>query len=302
MKVLITGGTGFVGSHLAERLLKEGHQVTILTRKASEGALHGGAQFLQGDPKIPGKWQEEVGKHALLVNLAGASIFGKWTPQYKEELRLSRILTTRNLVEGIPQGAKVTLMSTSAVGYYGFRGNEQLDESSPPGGDFLARLAFDWEAEARRAEGKGARVIVMRFGIVLGGTGGALKQMIKPFKWFLGGPIGTGKQWFSWIQIEDLVEAIYFLATLEGASGPFNLTSPNPVTNKEFSKALGRVLGRPSCLPTPGFIIKLALGEFGSVILEGQRVLPKRLLEAGFAFKYPQVEEAIRAALRLQRS
>ena len=296
MRVFITGGSGFVGSHLAKRLREDGHQVIILTRKGS-----GGADFLQGDPKIPGKWQEEVAKCDLLVNLAGASIFGKWTPQYKEELRLSRILTTRNLVDAIPQGARVTLMSTSAVGYYGFRGDEELDESSPPGSDFLAKLAVDWEAEARRAEDKGARVVIMRFGIVLGGTGGALQQMVKPFKWFVGGPIGSGRQWFSWIHIEDLVEAIYFLASLDGASGPFNLTSPNPVRNKDFSKALGRVLGRPACFPTPGFMIKLVLGEFGSVILEGQRVLPKRLLEAGFNFKYPKVDEALKAALKARR-
>lgn len=297
MKILITGGTGFVGRHLSARLIQEGHQVAVLTRGAPQDGGSTRLTYLQGDPTHPGRWQEAVAEQDVLINLAGTSIFGRWTPDYKEELRLSRILTTRHLVEAIAQGAGVTLLSTSAVGYYGFHQDEELDESSPPGNDFLARLAVDWEAEALAAATKGARVIITRFGIVLGRSGGALQQMITPFKWFAGGPIGWGRQWFSWIHVHDLVEAILHLLSRQDASGPFNLTSPNPVRNKEFSAALGKVLGRPSWLPTPGFMIRLVLGEFGSVILKGQRVLPRRLLNTGFQFRYPLVKEALRDLL-----
>jgi uncharacterized protein (TIGR01777 family) len=293
MRVLITGGTGFVGRHLSARLMRDGHQVTVLTRGSPRASGPHSPAFLQGDPTRPGKWQDAVPQQDLLINLAGTSIFGRWTSDYKEELRLSRILTTRNLVEAIAQGGSTSLLSTSAVGYYGFHGDEELEESSPPGRDFLAQLAVDWEAEATAALRKGARVVIMRFGIVMGRSGGALQQMITPFRWFVGGPIGSGRQWFSWIHVEDLVEAVCHLAGRGDLSGPFNLTSPRPVRNKEFSAALGKALGRPSWLPAPGFMIRLVLGEFGSVILQGQRVLPKRLMESGFQFKHVDVVTAL---------
>lgn len=297
MRILITGGSGFVGRHLSERLIKEGHQVTVLTRGTSRSEGPGKPNYLQGDPTRPGKWQEAVQEQDVLVNLAGASIFGRWSEDYKEELRRSRILSTRHLVQAVTQGQGMTLVSTSAVGYYGFHGDEELDESSPPGDDFLARLAVEWEAEAMSAAAKGVRVVLTRFGIVLGRSGGALQQMIKPFKWFAGGPIGSGRQWFSWIHVHDLVEGILHLISRQDTSGPFNLTSPNPVRNKEFSAALGKALNRPSWLPAPGFMIRLVLGEFGSVILQGQRVVPKRLLETGFQFNYPKAEDALRDLL-----
>ncbi len=297
MRILITGGTGFVGRHLSDRLLKEGHQVTVLTRgKARPREAHT-AEFLQGDPLVPGKWQEAVSQQDVLINLAGTSIFGRWTQDYKEELRLSRILTTRNLVEAIPQGAGMSLISASGAGYYGFHQDEELDETSPGGRDFLALLASDWEAEALKASEKGVRVVISRFGIVLGRAGGALQQMLTPFKWFVGGPLGSGLQWFSWIHVQDLVEAMLFLLGRSDLSGPFNFTSPNPVRNKDLSKTLGKVLGRPSWLPAPGFMIRLVLGEFGAVLLQGQRVLPKRLLDAGFVFRYPRLEEALQDLL-----
>lgn len=297
MKILLTGGTGFVGRHLSARLLEEGHQVTVLTRGTPKAGGDKSPIFLQGDPKTPGKWQEAVSGQDVLINLAGTSIFGRWTQDYKEELRLSRILTTRNLVEAIPQGAGITLVSASGAGYYGFHEDEELDESSPRGQDFLALLAADWEAEAVKASDKGARVVITRFGIVLGRTGGALQQMITPFKWFVGGPLGNGMQWFSWIHVEDLVEAMLFVMGRSDLSGAFNFTSPNPVRNKELSKELGKALGRPSWLPAPGFMIRLVLGEFGGVLLKGQRVLPRRLLEAGFSFRYPRLEEALQNLL-----
>jgi hypothetical protein len=232
----------------------------------------------------------------LIINLAGASIFSTWTEETKKAIRESRIFTTRNLVDGIdPKRAKsITLFSTSAVGYYGFHGDEELTENSPPGNDFLARMAVEWEAEALKAKEKGSRVVITRFGIVLGKGGGVLSQMIPLFRKFIGGPIGSGRQWFSWIHMEDLAEAFFFLMRRLEISGPVNLCSPNPVRNKDFTKALGKVLKRPSFMPAPGFMIKLLLGEFGSVILEGQRVIPKRLLESGFVFSYPHVGKALK--------
>jgi hypothetical protein len=209
--------------------------------------------------------------------------------------------TTRNIIEGLPSrlDRKMTLVSTSAVGYYGFHGDEELVEESPPGSDFLARMAIDWEAEALKATDKGARVVITRFGIVLGDKGGALSQMVPLFKKFIGGPIGSGKQWFSWVHIKDLAEAFVFLTRRPEITGPVNLCSPNPVRNKDLAKALGQVLHRPSFMPAPGFMIKLVLGEFGSVILEGQKVIPRRLLDHGFVFQYPEIGKALQNLLGL---
>ena len=296
MKVLMTGGTGFVGTQLTSRLLREGHEVTILTRpqKGTESRTPS-VSYLQSDPTQKGNWQSAINDHDVILNLAGASIFSRWTEETKKAIRESRILTTRNLVEGIdPRRAKsMTLFSTSAVGYYGFHGDEELTEDSSPGDDFLARMAVEWETEALKAREKGVRVVITRFGIVLGKGGGALSQMIPLFRKFIGGPIGSGRQWFSWVHMEDLTEAFVFLMRRPEVSGPVNLCSPNPVKNRDLAKALGKALKRPSVIPAPGFMIKLVLGEFGSVILEGQRVIPKRLLENRFVFNYPGVDKAL---------
>jgi uncharacterized protein len=297
MKILITGGTGFVGKQLTSRLLQEGNEVTILTRSLKEsGPPPRGISYLQGDPTQKGPWQEAIPGHDVIINLAGASIFNKWSDAYKKLIRDSRVFTTRNIIEGIPSKfeKEISLFSTSAVGYYGFHGDEELDEESPPGNDFLARLAIEWEAEALKAKEKGARVVITRFGIVLGEKGGALGQMIPLFKKFIGGPIGSGRQWFSWVHIKDLAEAFAFLIKHPEIPGPVNVCSPNPVKNKDLAKALGRALHRPSFMPAPGFMIKLVLGEFGSVILEGQRVLPRRLLKKEFTFQYSDIDQALR--------
>ena len=294
MKIFVTGGTGFVGAYLTARLVEEGHEVTVLTRSlAGREKNVSGLSYLQGEPTKKGGWQEAIGQQDAIINLAGASIFHRWSEEYKKAIRDSRLQTTRNLVEGINAGRKVTLFSTSAVGYYGFHGDERLTEESPPGDDFLACLSVDWEQEASRAADKGARVVMTRFGIVLGDKGGALGQMIPLFKGFLGGPIGDGKQWFSWIHMHDLGEAFVFLLKNESITGAVNCSSPNPVRNKELAKALGEVLHRPSFLPAPGFMIRLILGEFGTVILKGQRVIPKRLMEYGFTFQYPDIKKAL---------
>ena len=296
MKVLMTGGTGFVGTSLSKRLIAEGHSVTVLTHETKEPALKmQGLSYLHGNPTVQGEWQKAVPEHDVMINLAGASIFSRWTKEQKKILHSSRILTTRNLVDALPQDAKhITFFSTSAVGYYGFHQDEELIESLPAGTDFLARLACDWESEAMNAQKKGARVVITRFGIVLGKDGGALGQMLPLFKFFLGGPLGSGRQWFSWVHMQDLVEAFIFLLGKKEISGPVNLCSPEPVRNKELGAAIGRILHRPSFMPAPGFMIKLILGEFGSVLLKGQRVIPKRLLDAGYPFQYAGIDKALK--------
>lgn len=298
MKILMTGGSGFVGSSLTSRLVRDNHEVTVLTRtKKRAKSVTTGVFYLDGDPTCKGSWQERVRDHDILINLAGASIFSKWTDEYKRLLRDSRIQTTRNIVEALetsPQG-QVTLFSTSGVGFYGFHGDEELTEESPPGKDFLAALSVDWEGEALKAKEKGARVVITRFGIVLGEKGGALGQMVSLFKKFIGGPLGSGQQWFSWVHIQDLAEAFVFLMNHPELSGPFNFCSPNPVRNKDLAKALGQALHRPSFMPAPGFMMKFVLGEFGSVLLQGQRVIPRRLRDNGFDFQYPEIEKALQS-------
>jgi uncharacterized protein (TIGR01777 family) len=298
VKILITGGTGFVGTQLTSRLIQDGNEVTVLTR-SGKGPEKGpaGVSYLKGDPTQKGSWQEAIKDHDAVINLAGASIFSKWTEEHKKAIRESRVNTTRNIVEGIPPQSQqqFALFSTSAVGYYGFCGDEELTEESRHGDDFLAKIAMEWEEEALKARDKGARVVITRFGIVMGEKGGALSQMIPLFKKYIGGPIGSGKQWFSWIHIKDLAEAFAFLLKHPEISGPVNVCSPNPVRNKDLAKALGRALHRPSFIPAPGFMVKWVLGEFGSVILEGQRVIPRRLLDLGFVFQHPDIDKALQS-------
>jgi uncharacterized protein len=304
MRVFITGGTGFVGRRLAARLAADGHAAVVLTRSSLHGAgappPPAGVSFLEGDPTRPGPWQETLRGCDAAVNLAGTSIFSPWTRRNKQSILDSRIATTRNLAAAIaPEGPKpAVLVSASAIGYYGFRGDEELGEGDQPGGDFLAGVTAAWEAEAARAEAKGVRVVRGRFGLVLGGGGGMLGQMIPLFKWGLGGPLGSGRQWMSWIHGEDLAAALAFVLARTDLSGAVNLTAPNPVRNREFARALGRALGRPSRLRAPAFALRIALGEFALALINGQRVLPRRLLAAGFAFRYPELDAALVEILR----
>jgi len=301
MKIFMTGGTGFIGTTLTERLTNMGHQVTLLTRTVRSGrSLPDGATFLEGNPVEQGMWQERVKDHEVIINLAGASIFTRWTKDAKKEMRESRIKTTNNLVEAISvPNTKVRLVvSTSAVGYYGFHGDEDLDEASPPGEDFLAQLAREWESSALRAREADVDVVLMRFGVVLGKKGGALGMMIPVFKKYLGSPLGSGKQWFSWIHEEDLANIHLFLLDQKRISGPVNCTAPTPVRNGALAKVLGEVLSKPTFMPAvPGFVIRMIMGEFGSVLLNGQRVLPKRLLSMGFRFRYPEIKKALQSVL-----
>jgi uncharacterized protein (TIGR01777 family) len=297
LKTLVTGGTGFVGTKLTGKLTAKGFKVTVLTRSIGEGqSMAEGISFLEGDPRVKGGWQERVADYDIIINLAGASIFSRWTAKRKRLIRDSRILTTRNLVDAISRrkGKKTILLSTSAVGYYGFHGDEALDEGSPAGDDFLATLSQDWESSALEAEKYGVRVVCCRFGIVLGSSGGTLAAMVPLFKKGLGSPLGGGNQWVSWIHEEDLANIHLFLIERDEISGPVNCTAPNPVTNRELTKVLGEILGKPTFLPAvPGFILKLKMGEFGSVLLNGQKVLPKRLLEQGYKFHFENLREAL---------
>jgi len=295
MKVFMTGGTGFVGTYLSRELARGGHTITILTRRdrpPSPGQP--GISFLTGDPTQEGPWMAAVPEHDWIINLAGASIFSRWSEPLKKEIMESRVRTTRNLVTALAEGNLNQLFcSTSAVGYYGPRGEEELTEDSPPDAGFLGEVSRNWEAEALKAQGLGIRVVITRFGIVLGKNGGALGQMVPMFRKFLGGPLGSGLQWFSWMHRQDQVRAFQFIQEHPEITGPVNFTAPNPVRNRELTTALGRVLNRPTFVTAPEFMIRLIMGEFGDTLLTGQKVFPKRLLDAGFKFNFPDIDAAL---------
>ena len=295
MKILITGGSGFIGTPLKKELQKAGHEVIITTRRKSIET-----DKLSWRPPaliLP----EIISTIDAVINLAGTPIAPqRWTEERKESILSSRLDTTRTLVQSIEKSDKrpKVLISASAVGYYGPRDDEPVNESTPPASDYLASVCLQWEAEAQKAEELGLRVVRVRIGGVLGKGGGLLAQMEGPFRNFAGGPLGSGKQWFSWIHLDDLVGIFKYALESEAVSGPVNGTSPNPVTNKEFSNALGRALNRPAILTVPAFAVKLALGELASVILTGQRVVPEKALEAGYKFKYTDIDAALKAIFK----
>ncbi|GBC63991.1 TIGR01777 family protein [Desulfonema ishimotonii] len=299
MKVFISGGTGFVGSHLTERLLDGGHHVVATgTRPRSNKIAHDRFQYISADTACPGPWQAALADADAVVNLAGRTIFSYWTEGYKKQMYDSRILTTRHIVEALPPDREVVLCSTSAVGCYGSHGDEILTEDAPAGDDFLAGLAADWEAEALRAGEKGVRVAIARLGIVLGKNGGAMKQMLPTFRMGLGGRIGKGTQWFPWVHLEDVVSGILFVIENPAVTGPLNFTAPAPVRQKEFARMLGKAVCRPAILPAPAFMLRLVMGELGAVLLTGQRALPHRLLGYGFQFRYSEIGAALKDIAR----
>ncbi|MEW6669853.1 MAG: TIGR01777 family oxidoreductase [Thermodesulfobacteriota bacterium] len=297
MKVFMTGGTGFVGSSLSAALAGGGHEVTILTRSSPGGRVYPRrVSLLTGDPTAPGEWQKAVPEHHVIINLAGTSIFRRWSASSKQAMRESRLSTTRNLVQAISQrkGLVRQLMSASAIGYYGFREEGDLDEESPPGEGFLAELSRECESAARQAEAFDVKATLLRFGVVLGRHGGALQKMIPPFRWYLGSPLGSGKQWFSWIHEQDLAGSFLFLLRRGEVSGPFNCTAPNPVRNEEMTRILGEALGKPTFMPAvPSFLLRLLLGEFATVVVKGQKVIPKRLTNLGFQFRFGDLRSAL---------
>ena len=298
MKIMVTGASGFIGTHLTGFLLHRNHQVIGLARSLlGKGFSHPEYRFIAADTTQTGVWQEALADVDVVVNLAGRSIFGRWNESVKTEIRESRILTTRHVVEGLPAGKPVVLVSASGAGYYGNRGDEVLTEEAPAGDDFLARLAADWEREAHAAAAKGARVVLVRLGVVLGKGGGAMAQMIPAFKFGLGGPIGSGRQWLPWIHLEDLSAALLFLIDHPEISGPVNLCAPEPVTNRDFASALGRALNRPAFMPAPAVMVRMALGEFAAVLLGSQRAVSQKLLQHGFGFRHPDIRSAIEAVV-----
>jgi uncharacterized protein (TIGR01777 family) len=294
LHVFITGGLGFVGRHLSRCFLEQGHHVTATGySEKPDGITHPNFHYIAADTREEGRWQNAVQEADAAVNLAGRSIFRYWTEKSKKEIYDSRILTTRNLVNALSRGNGKLLVSTSAVGYYGDGGEDILTEDRGPGEDFLARLAVDWENEARAAARHNIRVVIMRFGIVLGPNGGAMSKMIPAFRMFLGGPLGGGQQWFPWIHVDDLVQAAAFALNSESIDGPFNFCAPNPVRQKVLAKTLGRVLHRPAVVPAPAFFVKLFLGEFGSTLINSQRAVPRELQQHGFEFQYPDIAGAL---------
>jgi hypothetical protein len=303
MRVIITGGTGLIGRALANHLAKGGHEVVVLSRNPNKtSGLPAGARVVQWDARSADGWGQLADGAGAIVNLAGASIAGegllpsRWTSQRKRAIVESRLNAGRAVVEAI-RAATVkpdVLIQSSAVGYYGTSNEATFTEDSPAGNDFLADTCKQWEASTAAVESLGVRRPVIRTGVVLTTKGGVLPSLSLPYKLFAGGPVGSGRQPLPWIHIDDEVDAIRYLIETPTARGPFNLTTPNPVTNAEFGRVLGKVLGRPHYLPAPGFAFKLAFGETAMLVLEGQRVLPKKLLEAGYSFRFTEVEPALR--------
>ncbi len=298
MKAFIAGGNGFVGRNLTDALISKGYDVTIVGRSAEpELADSPQIRYISADTTQPGSWQEEVPSAEVVINLTGQTIFHLWTKKYKKSIYDSRILTTRNIVDVMSKEKNKIFLSSSAVGFYGERGDDILTEAEPNGSGFLAEVCRDWEAEALQAQEKGVRTVITRFGVVMGGNGGALGIMLLPYRFLFGGPMGSGKQWFAWIHIDDLKAAFLFAIENKKAEGLFNMCAPIPIRNVDMAKKIGSVLKRPSFIKVPGFALRTALGEYGSTLLNSQRALPDNFQKLGFQFSYPNFKQAIEAIL-----
>ena len=292
MRVLVTGGTGFIGAALCHALTGAGHAVTVVTRDPA----HIAAAAIGWE-----RVSAAVRENDALVNLAGEPLGSRrWSVRQKELIRQSRVLATRTLVDAIAaaEPRPRVLVNASAVGYYGPRDDEPLHESAGPGAGFLADVCRAWEQEALRAEDLGLRVVRLRLGVVLAAGGGALARMLPPFRAFVGGPIGSGRQWMSWIHRDDVTGIVVDALANDGYHGPVNATAPQPVTNRDFAKLLGRTLARPAWLPTPAFALRLALGEMAELLLSGQRVLPGIAERLAYQWRYPELSGALRASVR----
>jgi uncharacterized protein len=308
VKILVAGGTGFLGRALVSHLSAKGHEIVVLSRHATPAAS-GNVRHMSWSPdgQIPSgvsadlNWPREIEGAGAVINLAGAGMADKrWTPARKRELKASRLFSTRSLVAAVRAATKRPdiFIQGSAVGYYGTGGDQVFDESFPPGLDVLGEMCVAWEAEAHGVTALGARLVVLRAGVVLGQGGGIVKQMARPFRFFVGGPVASGRQYLSWIHRDDWLAFVTWVLDTPSVSGVYNATSPEPVTNEEFSKALGHALGRPSWLRVPAFALRTLFGQMASeMLIRGQRVVPKRALQEGFQFTYPAVEGALRAAV-----
>ncbi len=300
MQVIVAGGSGFIGRELIKQLVAKGHQVWVLSRTPSKVKLPQGATVIGWDGRTPQGWQPLVETADAIVNLAGENLSdGRWTPE-----RIQRILSSRvDAGNAISEAVKASnhkpavVLQASAIGFYGAADDRVLDENSPAGTDELAKICLDWEGSTQPVEDLGVRRCVLRIGLVLNSRGGVLDRLKLPFQLFVGGPLGSGKQWYTWIHMADLIGAIIFLLQHPTASGVFNLTSPAPVTNAEFGRTLGRALHRPYWLPVPAFALRFILGKMSTLVLNGQRVIPARLQEFGYAYQYatllPALEDLI---------
>ncbi|MCU0532285.1 MAG: TIGR01777 family oxidoreductase [Hydrococcus sp. Prado102] len=295
MKIAITGASGFVGSRLVEKLKAEGHQILVFTRNLERAQrIFHNVEIVVYQPTESGDWQQKIAGCDGVVNLAGEPIAERWTPEHKKAILESRQLGTQKLVEAIAMAnpKPSVLVNASAIGYYGTSETATFDENSAPGSDFLAQVCQAWETEAKKVKEAGVRLVIVRIGIVLG-NGGALAKMVPPFKIFAGGPLGNGRQWFSWIHREDLVNLIIQALKRPEIEGTYNATAPNPVRMSQLCQTLGEVINRPSWLPVPDFALELLLGESAKVVLEGQQVLPKATQAIGFQYQYPTLKPAL---------
>ncbi len=302
MRVIITGGSGLIGRALTEELARRNDEVILLSRNPTRlGDLPAGARAQAWDGKTAQGWGPLVTADTAIVNLAGENLAaGRWTAERKRAIRESRLDAGRAVVQAVrdaPDRPRVVIQA-SAVGYYGPRGDEEIDEATPPGTDFLAQVCVEWEGSTGGVEALGVRRAIIRTGIVLSLAGGALPRLLLPFRLFVGGPLGSGRQPFPWIHLADEVGGIVFLLDTATARGPYNLTAPGVLTNAEFSRVVGRVLGRPAGVPTPALALRAAFGEMATVLLDGQRAVPQRLRAAGYAFRYPDAEAALRSLLK----
>ena len=298
MKVLIPGGSGFLGKVLVDALLQKQHQVIVLTRDPQTVQMAPEVQIVAWDGKSAQGWGHFAGEVDAIVNLAGASIgAGHWTAERKARIRSSRQQAGQAIVEAVEKaGHKPSvLIQASGIGAYGDQGDRELDETSPRGNDFLASITEDWEASTASVEQFGVRQVVIRTGLVTSRSAGWLQPLLPIFRLFVGGPLGSGNQWWPWIHIQDYVNSVLFLLNQADARGVYNLVSPNPSRMKEFGKELALVLKRPFWLPAPAFALKLILGEMSMLVLEGQRALPKRMLASGYVYQYPQLRQALEA-------
>lgn len=297
MNVLITGGTGLIGRALCKALIKRGDRAVVLSRNPELAkGMPAGVELRRWDGRTASGWEDLVNQVDAIVNLAGENIAsGRWTAERKQRIRKSRLDVGKSVVDAIAMADRKprVLIQASATGFYGPHGSEIVTERTPAGDDFLAHLAAEWEESTAPLEAIGVRRAIIRTGIVLSTKGGALPRMMFPFRFFAGGTLGSGKQWMPWIHMADEIGAILFLLDDEGASGPFNLSAPEPVTNEEFTKALGRAMGRPAFMRIPAFALKLLLGEMATVVLDGQRAIPERLLDAGYRFEFASLAPAL---------
>ncbi len=299
MNVLVTGATGVIGRAACAALVGRGDRVTAVSRaKDAAARLPAGVRVVEGDPAASGPWQDALAAADACLHLAGEPIAeGRWTAEKKRRIRESRVRSTENVAAVVRERGPKVLVSGSAVGFYGSRGDEALDETSAPGEGFLADVCREWEAAAAPARSR-ARVVLLRTGVVLAREGGAFPRLVRPFKLFAGGPLGDGAFWMPWIHLADQVGLALLALDDARAEGPLDATAPEPARNRDLAAAIGRTLGRPSALRTPAFALSLALGEMASAVLASQRVLPRRALALGYAFRFPALDGALRDLLR----